>query len=110
VAWGDLAGRSAQASAGHQRQADRRTRRLRRGYTGVGVKVTVLDTGVDATHPDPTDRVSLQANFTGFSDAADERARHPHRRQRSGKARTTVESTLTVQSSPSATSPAFHGR
>ncbi|MGC0421838.1 S8 family serine peptidase [Embleya sp. AB8] len=35
------------------------------GYTGQGVRTAVLDTGIDATHPDLTVAVELAADFTG---------------------------------------------
>ncbi|MEU6087710.1 S8 family serine peptidase [Streptomyces sp. NPDC047085] len=41
------------------------------GYTGKGVKVAVLDTGVDASHPDLKDQVIGSKNFTTAADAKD---------------------------------------
>ncbi|AOR37118.1 peptidase S8 [Streptomyces fodineus] len=41
------------------------------GYTGKGVKVAVLDTGVDASHPDLKDQVIAARNFSGAADATD---------------------------------------
>ncbi|GAA4962203.1 S8 family serine peptidase [Yinghuangia aomiensis] len=35
------------------------------GYTGAGVRTAVLDTGIDATHPDLVDAVAASADFTG---------------------------------------------
>ncbi|MEU3829656.1 S8 family serine peptidase [Streptomyces sp. NPDC029080] len=41
------------------------------GYTGKGVKVAVLDTGVDTSHPDLKDQVLESKNFTPAADAED---------------------------------------
>ncbi|MGW4565411.1 S8 family peptidase [Streptomyces sp. NPDC004561] len=41
------------------------------GYTGKGVKVAVLDTGVDTSHPDLKDQVIESRNFTSAADATD---------------------------------------
>ncbi|NUT91214.1 MAG: S8 family serine peptidase [Saccharothrix sp.] len=45
------------------------------GHTGVGTTVAVLDTGVDARHPDLADAVVGAQNFT-TSDTADDRVGH----------------------------------
>ncbi|MGW2639495.1 S8 family peptidase [Streptomyces sp. NPDC001348] len=41
------------------------------GYTGKGVKIAVLDTGVDTTHPDLKSQVIDSKNFSAAADAKD---------------------------------------
>ncbi|MET8942074.1 S8 family serine peptidase [Streptomyces sp. NPDC004542] len=41
------------------------------GYTGKGVKIAVLDTGVDTTHPDLKDQVIESKNFSAAADTTD---------------------------------------
>src|SRR6266498_3089607 len=45
------------------------------GYTGAGTTVAVLDTGIDATHPDLSDAVTAAKNFTD-SDTEDDHFGH----------------------------------
>ncbi|MFE5814540.1 S8 family serine peptidase [Streptomyces sp. NPDC056479] len=48
------------------------------GYDGKGTKVAVLDTGVDAEHPDLKDRVTASRNFTDSPDAGDRQGHGTH--------------------------------
>ncbi|MBM0232701.1 S8 family serine peptidase [Micromonospora sp. STR1_7] len=41
------------------------------GFTGQGVRVAVLDTGIDAGHPDLSGRIAEAHNFTEATDAGD---------------------------------------
>jgi subtilisin family serine protease len=48
------------------------------GYDGKGVKIAVLDTGVDATHADLKDQVVASKNFTKAPDATDKYGHGTH--------------------------------
>ncbi|MEU8970846.1 S8 family serine peptidase [Streptomyces monashensis] len=50
----------------------------RAGYTGKGVKVAVLDTGVDTGHPDLKGQVIASRNFTSAADATDHSGHGTH--------------------------------
>jgi subtilisin family serine protease len=41
------------------------------GFTGKGVTIGIVDSGIDASHPDLTGRIAESANFTGEPDATD---------------------------------------
>nr|WP_198151738.1 S8 family serine peptidase [Kibdelosporangium sp. MJ126-NF4] len=48
------------------------------GYTGKDVKVAVLDTGVDATHPDLTGKLAGAKDFSGGDDPTDHHGHGTH--------------------------------
>ncbi|MFF8556347.1 S8 family serine peptidase [Streptomyces sp. NPDC015501] len=49
-----------------------------RSYDGSGVKIAVVDTGIDATHPDLAGKVVAERNFSGSSDAKDRNGHGTH--------------------------------
>jgi subtilisin family serine protease len=50
------------------------------GYDGTGVKVAVLDTGIDTTHPDLASQVIAQQDFTGSASGTADKVRPRHAR------------------------------
>ncbi|MEU8333753.1 S8 family serine peptidase [Micromonospora sp. NPDC048839] len=76
---------TALTGGGQQRDLDRNLSQIaapeawKSGYTGVGVRVAVLDTGADFTHPDLVGRVSDRSDFTAEGgDAVDHNGHGTH--------------------------------
>lgn len=46
------------------------------GHTGAGTEVAILDTGIDAGHPDLADAIESAADFTGGETGTDDRIGH----------------------------------
>ncbi|MGW3402322.1 S8 family peptidase [Streptomyces zhihengii] len=91
--WADVTGTRSRAAAGLRKlwldrkveaALDRSTRQVgadlawAAGYDGKGTKVAVLDTGVDAEHPDLKGRVSAAEDFTGSAGPDDRRGHGTH--------------------------------
>lgn len=49
-----------------------------RGVDGKGVKIAVLDSGIDATHPDFAGRIGASMDFTGSGDTVDQSGHGTH--------------------------------
>ncbi|MFJ8233496.1 S8 family serine peptidase [Streptomyces sp. NPDC094448] len=49
-----------------------------RSYDGTGVRIAVVDTGIDSTHPDLAGRVVAEKNFSGSPDATDRSGHGTH--------------------------------